>query len=81
MQRHDEYSLSLRDLIQAGLVFVDRGDDCVVMPLAFEAVIPEVFNRESILLRSGSSTKAPRGVHQLSNLPAPNTPIPISAMK
>lgn len=58
-----EYSLSFRDLIQADLVRVVRAGDCDVMPLAFEVVIPEVSCRESILLRSGSSTKAPRGLH------------------
>ena len=40
---------------------MDRGDDCVVMLLAFEVVIPEVANRESTVLSSESSIKTPRG--------------------
>lgn len=56
-----EYYLPFRHLIQADLVFVDRVDDYVVMLLTFIVVIPEFSCRESTVLRSGSSTKPPRG--------------------
>jgi hypothetical protein len=63
-----EYCLSLRYLIQADLVRVERLGDYAIFSffdtlnyLGFETVIPEVSCRESISLRSGSSTKLPRG--------------------
>ena len=42
-------------------MFVERVGDCVVTFPLFEAVIPEVSDRESISLRSGSSIKTPQG--------------------
>ncbi|WP_143760085.1 MULTISPECIES: hypothetical protein [Colwellia] len=55
-----EYCLSFRHLIQADLVRVDRLGNGVVIPLALKVVIPEVSDRESRALSSGSSTKPPR---------------------
>jgi hypothetical protein len=59
MMKIHEYYLSLRHLIQADLVFLDRVGDYVVTPALFEVVIPEVSDRESMSLSSGSLTKPP----------------------
>jgi len=56
-----EYCFSFRHLIQADLVHFESRRNLVIRKEYLDTVIPEVCDRESILLRSGSSIKPPRG--------------------
>jgi len=75
MQRPDEHKWTLSFLsafVQGDWEFVDS--------VSFLTVIPEVTCR-CMSLRTGSSTKPPRGWHLLGYVAVPNTPIPISTIQ
>ena len=55
---------------------VDSVGGGVVIPQVFKAVTPEVSDRESSELSSGSSTKPPRRLQLLCELSVPNAPTP-----